>query len=60
MRSMDEMLNSGKPLTRKETAAVERHIWKTCDVLSLGDDFNHLKGDARKKKVNWYKTWSKS
>ena len=58
MRSLNEMLNSGQRLTRKERAAVERHIWRTCDVLSLGEDFNHLKGDARKAKVNWYKTWS--
>jgi hypothetical protein len=58
MRSLNEMLNSGQRLTRKERAAVERYIWQSSDVISLGDDFNHLQGADRKEKVKWYKTWS--
>jgi hypothetical protein len=58
MRCLDELINSGQTLTRREVAAVERNLWSTCDVLSLGDDNEHLQGEARKKKVNWYKTWS--
>ena len=58
MRPIEELINSGKTLTRKETKAVERHIWRTSDVLSLGDDFNQLQGAERKSKVKWYKTWS--
>lgn len=59
MRSMDEMINSGKTLTRKEAAAVERYLWSSCEVLSLGDENTNLTAKERKEKVKWYKTWSK-
>lgn len=58
MRSLNELINSGKSLNRKERARVEEHLWSTSDVLSLGRDDSHLKGEARKEKVKWYKTWS--
>tara|TARA_E500000178_G_C16629495_1_gene577019 strand:+ start:347 stop:532 length:186 start_codon:yes stop_codon:yes gene_type:complete len=58
MRSLNELINSGKPLNRKERARVEEHLWLTSDVLSLGREHSHLKGEARKEKVKWYKTWS--
>ena len=58
MRTLEEMINSGKTLTRKETAAVERFIWSESEILSLGIDGENLKGEARKAKVKWYKTWS--
>ena len=58
MRPLNELINSGKPLTRKEKARVEENLWSTSDVLSLGKDHSHLKGEARKEKIKWYKTWS--
>ena len=58
MRPINELINSGQTLTRKERAAVERHIWSGAEVVSLGDDYQHLQGAERKAKVKWYKTWS--
>ena len=58
MRPINELINSGQTLTRKETAAVERHIWSEAEVVSLGEDYQHLQGAERKEKVKWYKTSS--
>ena len=57
MRPINELINSGQTLTRKEVAAVERHIWSESEVVSLGAEFDHLQGAERKEKVKWYKTW---
>ena len=58
VRPINELINSGQTLTRKEIAAVERHIWSEAEVVSLGNEFDHLQGAERKEKVKWYKTWS--
>ena len=58
MRPINALINSGQTLTRKETAAVERYLWSEAEVVSIGDDYQHLQGAERKAKVNWYKTWS--
>ena len=58
MRPINELINSGQTLTRKETAAVEQYLWSEAEVVSLGDDYQHLQGAERKAKVKWYKTWS--
>lgn len=58
MRSLNELINAGKPLARKEKARAEQNLWSTAVVISLGKDHNHLQGEARKEKFKWYKTWS--
>ena len=45
MRSLNELLNSGKTLTKKETEVVERYIEANSTRISL-EELNHLKCKA--------------
>ena len=57
MRSLYELINSGKTLTNSETEAVEKNLWSRSQILSLGRDYQ-LSGEEKKQKISWYKTWS--
>ncbi len=45
MRSLNELLNSGKTLTKKETEVVERYIEANSTRISL-EELNYLKCKA--------------
>jgi hypothetical protein len=57
VRPLNELINSGKTLTKKEAAAVEKNLWSRSCVLSLGRDYQ-LTGEEMKQKISWYQTWS--
>ncbi len=58
MRSLYELINSGKTLTNSEIEVVEMNLWSRSQILSLGRDYQ-LSGEEKKQKISWYKTWSK-